>query len=239
MVQPHTPDTVNQEELEYDVVVSARTMDNELLWRRMEQLFENCTYEKETFSVFVNGVNRGGLTAYLAGYPIFVPISQLKKREKGGIWDVESLQETYLRKHVNIALLEKDVEQRRIVCSEVKAIENDIIRQLEVGNVVCGRVRRIEKFGVFVGIEGTRSSALIHISNISGRHVNDANDVFRVGEKVHALIIGMDEDYSNISLSTAALESMGGEIVDDKQSVWDHAEENAEAFTAQAMSANE
>jgi len=29
---------------EHDVVVSARMMDTDLLWNRMEQIFENCTY---------------------------------------------------------------------------------------------------------------------------------------------------------------------------------------------------
>jgi len=29
---------------EHDVVVSARMMDSDLLWSRMEQIFENCTY---------------------------------------------------------------------------------------------------------------------------------------------------------------------------------------------------
>jgi hypothetical protein len=29
---------------EHDVVVSARMMDSDLLWSRMEQIFDNCTY---------------------------------------------------------------------------------------------------------------------------------------------------------------------------------------------------
>lgn len=130
--------------------------------------------EKETFSVVVKGVNKGGLTAVLAGYPIFIPISQLIKREDGEMWDMKSLQEHYLRKRIKIALFEIDSKQRRVVCSELKAVENDIIRKLEVGHVITGKVRKIEAFGAFVGIEGTRVSALLHISNISNRHVTMA-----------------------------------------------------------------
>lgn len=130
--------------------------------------------EKETFSVVVKGVNKGGLTAVLAGYPIFIPISQLLKREDGEMWDMKSLQEHYLRKRIKIALFEIDSKQRRVVCSELKAVENDIIRKLEVGHVITGKVRKIEAFGAFVGIEGTRVSALLHISNISNRHVTMA-----------------------------------------------------------------
>ena len=38
---------------------------------------------------------------------------------------------------------------------------------VQVGALVEGVVRRIEPFGVFVGISGTRVSGLLHISNIS------------------------------------------------------------------------
>lgn len=44
---------------------------------------------------------------------------------------------------------------------------------MQVGALIIGKVRRIEPFGVFVGISGTRISGLLHISNISRRHVDD------------------------------------------------------------------
>lgn len=151
------------------------------------------------------------------------------------MWDMKSLQEHYLRKRIKIALFEIDSKQRRVVCSELKAIENDIIRKLEVGHVITGKVRKMEAFGAFVGIEGTRVSALLHISNISNRHVATAEDILHRGEEIKAVIIGMDEDYSNISLSTSVLESREGEIMENKEAVWANAEENAETFKNQML----
>jgi transcriptional accessory protein Tex/SPT6 len=43
---------------------------------------------------------------------------------------------------------------------------------LQVGSLVTGTVRRIEPFGVFVGINNTRISGLLHISNVSRRHID-------------------------------------------------------------------
>ena len=43
---------------------------------------------------------------------------------------------------------------------------------LQVGSLVSGTVRRIEHFGVFVGINNTRVSGLLHISNVSRQHVD-------------------------------------------------------------------
>lgn len=209
------------------LIVSAKGMDSTLMWKRIEQIFNNCTYEKESFSVMVNGVNKGGLTAYIAGYPVFVPISQLIRRTDGEMWDAQSLQDAYMKKRIRIAMLEMNRDDRRVVCSELRAVENDALRGLAVGKVIQGRVRKIEKFGVFVGIQGTKMSALLHVSNISGRHVDHPEDVLQNGETVTAMIIGMDEDYSNISLSTAVLEEERGAMMEDKKAVYDGAEEMA------------
>ena len=220
---------------ECSLVVSAKDVDTNLMWKRVEQIFNNCTYEKENLSVVVNGVNKGGLTAFIAGYPVFVPISQLLRRADGEMWDAQSLQDHYMKKRISIAMLEIGREDRRVVCSEIKAVENDALRGLRVGQVIQGRVRKIERFGVFVGIQGTKMSALLHVSNISGRHVDHPEDVLDHGETVTAMIIGMDEDYSNISLSTAVLEEERGAMMEDKKSVYDGAEEMA----AKVMAAEE
>jgi hypothetical protein len=41
----------------------------------------------------------------------------------------------------------------------------------QVGALVWGTVRRVEPYGVFVGLDGTRFSGLLHISCISRAHV--------------------------------------------------------------------
>lgn len=48
-------------------------------------------------------------------------------------------------------------------------------------------------------------------------------DILHRGEEIKAVIIGMDEDYSNISLSTSVLESHEGEIMENKDAVWANA----------------
>lgn len=48
-----------------------------------------------------------------------------------------------------------------------------VVILLQVGALVEGVVRRIEPFGVFVGIKGTRVSGLLHVSNISRLHVDN------------------------------------------------------------------
>ena len=41
-------------------------------------------------------------------------------------------------------------------------------------------------------------------------------DVFQIGERVRCLVMGMDENFTRISLSTAELEVREGDIMYDK-----------------------
>ena len=43
----------------------------------------------------------------------------------------------------------------------------------QVGALVWGTVRRVEPFGLFLGLDKLRMSALLHISNMSRAHVSD------------------------------------------------------------------
>ncbi len=45
-------------------------------------------------------------------------------------------------------------------------------------------------------------------------------DVFQIGERVRCLVMGMDENFTRISLSTAELEVREGDIMYDKVRTW-------------------
>ncbi len=59
----------------------------------------------------------------------------------------------------------------------------------QVGALVWGSVRRIENFGLFLGLDNLKMSALLHISNMSRAHVQDAN--VRTPERLSMGIIQM------------------------------------------------
>ena len=57
---------------------------------------------------------------------------------------------------------------------------------MQVGTLVTGTVRRIEPFGAFIGINNTRISGLLHISNVSRQHI----DTVEVRSSSHACAVG-------------------------------------------------
>lgn len=54
--------------------------------------------------------------------------------------------------------------------------------------------------------------------------------VFNEGDRVRAVVIGMDEGFSRISVSTRDLEETEGEMLTDPQKVYDNAERGVTRF---------
>ena len=63
---------------------------------------------------------------------------------------------------------------------------------LEVGEVLEGKVTGITKFGAFVQLPGG-VSGLVHISEIASAFVNDVNDYLSMGETVKVKILSINE----------------------------------------------
>lgn len=88
--------------------------------------------------------------------------------------------------------------------SAQKAIDmiNDIVREVEVGDIVKGKVVRIMKFGAFVDIPGGKDG-LIHISKLDHHRVEKVEDAVNIGDEVTVKVIEID-DQGRINLSRKA-----------------------------------
>lgn len=76
---------------------------------------------------------------------------------------------------------------------------------LEVGEVLEGKVTGITKFGAFVQLPGG-GSGLVHISEIANAFVNDVNDYLTVGDTVKVKVIGIN-GAGKINLSIKQLQA--------------------------------
>jgi small subunit ribosomal protein S1 len=104
---------------------------------------------------------------------------------------------------VTVEILEVDLERERVSLS-LKATQEDpwqvFARTHAIGQVAPGKVTKLVPFGAFVrvaeGIEG-----LVHISELSGKHVELAEQVVSVGDEVFVKVIDIDLERRRISLS--------------------------------------
>jgi predicted RNA-binding protein with RPS1 domain len=78
-------------------------------------------------------------------------------------------------------------------------------RGMERGQVLRGVVKGIERFGVFVGLDGG-VEGFVDIIEISWRRFSSPHEVVRVGQEISAEVLAFDLDREQVRLSIKALE---------------------------------
>ncbi len=75
---------------------------------------------------------------------------------------------------------------------EALDIISRIAHEYHVGELVKGKVKRIEDYGLFIEVAPGREG-LLHISQISDRRIRDLKEEFQIGDEVEAKILEIDE----------------------------------------------
>ncbi len=107
---------------------------------------------------------------------------------------------------VEIVVLDVDPGNQRISLGLKQAQEDPwtvVTDRFKVGQVVEGKVAKFASFGAFVdldqGVDG-----LVHISQVSEEHVENAKDVLQIGQVVRARVVKIDPVERRIALSIKA-----------------------------------
>jgi polyribonucleotide nucleotidyltransferase len=80
----------------------------------------------------------------------------------------------------------------------------DLVREVQVGEMYEGKVKRIMEFGAFVEFAGSHEG-LVHISQLAPHRVNKVTDVVKIGDVIPIKVIEIDEQGRlNLSLKDAA-----------------------------------
>ncbi|TYJ18682.1 hypothetical protein E1A91_A09G140100v1 [Gossypium mustelinum] len=98
-----------------------------------------------------------------------------------------------LSKRVEVTLKNSDTK------GTSKSEINDFSR-LHVGDIVSGRIRRVESYGLFITLDHTNMVGLCHFSELSDDHIENIQTNYAAGEKVKAKILKLDEERHRISL---------------------------------------
>jgi len=104
---------------------------------------------------------------------------------------------------IAVKVLAVDRERGRISLGYKQTIPHpwdNVEEKYTVGDTVSGKVVRITTFGAFVQLE-PGVDGLVHISQISDKHVDKVEDVLKVDEEVQVRILDVDSEKRRISLS--------------------------------------
>lgn len=188
-------------------------------WCLAEEALENGSIQEST----VVGWNRGGLLVHWRSLQGFLPASQLQKMIR---YTTDAERDVAFARRVGEALklkvIEVDRSRRRLVFSE-RALqwgpENGqcLWEGLEPGQVRRGRVRNLCDFGAFVDLGGI--DGLIHISELSWRHVRHPSDTLQIGQEVDVYVMSVEPERKRVALSLKKLRQDPWENVEERYQV--------------------
>lgn len=154
-------------------------------------------------------VVKGGYRVLIHGQKAFCPISQMDAR-----MSTDSAQ--YVGNKYNFLVTQFENQGRNIVVSRRKILdiekaeyEGTFLQKFKPGDILPGTVKRLEKFGAFVELEGGLE-ALAHISEIAWGRIQDPSEIVRVGQAVTVKLLKVDEEQSRLKISVS-IKQGGGE----------------------------
>lgn len=86
---------------------------------------------------------------------------------------------------------------------KAKKIIEDLVREVEVGQLYLGKVKRIEKFGAFVELFSGKDG-LVHISELALERVGKVEDVVKIGDELLVKVTEIDKQ-GRVNLSRKAV----------------------------------
>jgi len=87
--------------------------------------------------------------------------------------------------------------------AKAKKMIEDIVREVEVGEIFTGKVKRIEKFGAFVELFKGKDG-LVHISELQEERTNKVEDVVSIGDEIEVKVKEVD-NHGRVNLSRKVL----------------------------------
>jgi small subunit ribosomal protein S1 len=182
-----------------EAVISRDKARREESWVKLERAFEA---NEKVNGVIFNQV-KGGYTVDLDGAVAFLPRSQVDIRPVRDVGPLMNVPQPFQilkmdRRRGNI------VVSRRTVLEETRAGQRqELVSNLEEGQVIDGVVKNITEYGAFVDLGGI--DGLLHVTDMAWRRVNHPSEVVNIGQTVKVKIIKINHETHRISLGIKQL----------------------------------
>jgi len=182
-----------------EAVLSRDKARREESWGKLEKAFND---QQKVQGIIFNQV-KGGFTVDLDGAVAFLPRSQVDIRPIRDVTPLMNVPQQFQilkmdRRRGNI------VVSRRTVLEETRAEQRqELVQNLEEGQVIDGVVKNITDYGAFVDLGGI--DGLLHVTDIAWRRVNHPTEVLNIGQTVKVKIIKINHETHRISLGMKQL----------------------------------
>ena len=182
-----------------NLVLSKEKADFMRRWRDIREYYE----KEKTFTCKILRRIKGGMIVDIDGLQGFLPGSQIDFRP---IKDFDQ----YLDQELEVRVVKLNEARKNIVVSHKVIIEDslkekreELLADIEIGQIMEGRVKNITDFGVFIDLGGI--DGLLHITDLSWGRVNHPSEVVELDETLSVKIIDYNKEKQRVSLGLKQL----------------------------------
>ena len=168
-------------------------------WEELEEIHEN----NALVSGRITGRVKGGFTVTVKDIRAFLPGSQVDVRP---VKDPEALEnEVFDFKLIKLDRARNNivVSRRAVVENEMSAERDELLANLEEGQVITGVVKNITDYGAFVNLGGL--DGLLHITDLAWKRVKHPTEVLELGQEIQARVLKFDREKNRVSLGLKQL----------------------------------
>jgi small subunit ribosomal protein S1 len=210
---------VKPEDDEGQLILSIRRTQQASAWISLEKAKEN----NDIVETEVVEANNGGLIVEISqGIRGFIPTSQLDATRvySSGVRQVGKDISSKVQKRLNSLIGEKiktriielDRDKNRIILSEKRVTQEgdaqqraETLRKTQEGDVLEGTVSGITPYGIFINAQGLEG--LVHLSELSWDKVEDVGSLYKVGDDVKVMVIGISDGGKRVAYSIKRLQN--------------------------------
>jgi small subunit ribosomal protein S1 len=181
------------------LILSRRKAKIVKAWEKIQTALD----KDEVIEGVVKRRTKGGLIVDIFGIESFLPGSQIDVKPirdfdvfVGKKMELKVVKINYANDNVVVShkvLIEKDLEQQK----------QEILTNLERGQVLEGVIKNMTNFGVFIDLGGV--DGLLHITDISWGRISHPEEVLKLDQRVNVVVLDFDDEKKRISLGMKQL----------------------------------
>jgi small subunit ribosomal protein S1 len=174
--------------------LSKRRADRLRAWERMATKYN----EGDEVHGICQRKIKGGLLVDVEGVNVFLPASQVNLRRTHDIAD-------FIGEPIRARIIKIDPERMNVVVSRRKLLEEErqrqkeeLLKDIQDGQIRKGTIKNIADFGVFVDLGGI--DGLLHITDMSWGRVRHPSEMVQIGQEIEVKVLRVDLERERIAL---------------------------------------
>ena len=181
------------------IVISKRKADRVRCW---DDIVNNYSEGSDIEGKIFKKV-RGGFMVDI-GMEAFLPASLVDIKPTRNLDQFLGLSSMFKIAKINYKRKNIVLSRKASLEEEKKEARNKILKDIQEGQVLSGRVKNITDFGAFIDLGGV--DGLLHITDMSWGRVSHPSEVVSMNQDIDVMVIGYDQNTQRVSLGLKQME---------------------------------